>query len=78
MTWLTALALLCITVLEIIALLKGMDGTMFAAAIAAIALLAPSPLFQIQWRHWRILKGLSDGGQRDEKDAQSDNAEGVL
>jgi len=55
---LTAMAILFIGVLELIALMKGMDGKLMAIAFAAIALLAPSPVFSISWKNWRVLKGV--------------------
>ncbi len=53
----TVIAILAIAVLEILAILKGIDGKALAIAVAAIALLAPSPLFQLTYGSWRIVKG---------------------
>lgn len=57
----TIVAILCLTALEIIAIVKGIDGNLFAITVAAIALLAPSPVFQVRWRDWIITKGSVKG-----------------
>jgi len=41
-------AIIAITFLETVALLKGQDGVLLSLSIALIALLAPSPAFKIQ------------------------------
>lgn len=53
----TLVAIVTIAGLEVYAISKGIDGKALAIALAAIALLAPSPLFQIVWGQWRISKG---------------------
>ena len=43
-------AILCITLLEAILLLQGIDGTIFTIAIAAIAALAANQYKAIEWQ----------------------------
>jgi len=52
----TIFAILCIVILEVLALLRGIDGVALALSIAVIALLAPSPAFQIQWGKMKVIK----------------------
>jgi len=54
----TIFAILCIVFLEVLALIRGIDGVVLALSIAVIALLAPSPTFQIHWG--RVLKVIKD------------------
>jgi hypothetical protein len=49
-------AITAIVVLEAIALWKGIDGVALAATIAAIALLAPSPLKFLQFGNIKVEK----------------------
>ncbi len=50
-------AITAIVVLEAIALWKGIDGVALSATIAAIALLAPSPLKFLQIGNIKLGKG---------------------
>jgi len=52
----TVLAIAAISLLEVFAIWKGIDGRALAVAMAAIALLAPSPLFQIKFGQYQIEK----------------------
>jgi len=52
----TIFAILCIVFLEVFALMRGIDGVVLALSIAVIALLAPSPAFQIQWGKMKVIK----------------------
>jgi hypothetical protein len=49
-------AITAIVVLEAIALWKGVDGVALSATIAAIALLAPSPLRFLQFGNIKVEK----------------------
>ncbi|MEM3357191.1 MAG: hypothetical protein QW166_05120 [Candidatus Bathyarchaeia archaeon] len=60
---LTAMALVMVFVLEIVALMKGVDGVLFSLVIAVIAILAPSPAFQIKMLNFFVKKG-SDSKDR--------------
>ena len=57
-------AITAIVVLEVIALWKGIDGVAFSAAIAAIALLAPSPLKLLQFGNIKVEK-MGSGSSTD-------------
>jgi len=60
MPLLTLIAILVIAGLEIVALLRGVDGTALAVALAMIGLLAPSPFFQLKWKDIEITKHKED------------------
>jgi hypothetical protein len=47
-------AIACIVFLEALALWKGIDGVALSAAIAAIALLAPSPIKLLQFGNIKV------------------------
>jgi hypothetical protein len=58
-------AITVIVVLEAIALWKGVDGVALSAAIAAIALLAPSPLKFLQFGNIKVERlGKGNGEER--------------
>jgi len=59
----TIFAILCIVFLEVFALMRGIDGVVLGLSIAVIALLAPSPAFQIQWG--KLLKVIKDEGHKE-------------
>lgn len=55
-SWLTMYAITIIAILEGIAIWNKIDGWTLAISIAIIALLAPSPAFQLNWRDWSLRK----------------------
>ena len=61
----TIFAILCIVFLEVFALMRGIDGVVLALSIAVIALLAPSPAFQI---HWGKMKVIKDEGHKESEE----------
>jgi hypothetical protein len=64
--FITLLAILLIAALEFVALMRGIDGTALAISLAVIALLAPSPLFNLKWKDIEIKKGgNSEGNQKE-------------
>jgi hypothetical protein len=63
-------AITVIAALEAVALWKGIDGVALSAAIAAIALLAPSPLRLLQFGNIKVEKL----GAKDEE--EGNRAEG--
>lgn len=54
--FITLLAIVVIAALEFLAIVKGIDGKSLAISLAAIALLAPSPLFNFRWKDISIEK----------------------
>jgi len=46
-----------ICVLELLAIMKGIDGRSLAIAMAVIALLSPSPVFQFRFGQYQVKKG---------------------
>jgi hypothetical protein len=63
-------AITAIVVLEIVALLKGVDGVALSATIAAIALLAPSPLKFLQIGNIKVEK-LGKGNENEEDSGEA-------
>jgi hypothetical protein len=59
-------AITAIVVLEAIALWKGIDGVALSATIAAIALLAPSPLKFLQVGNIKVEKLGKSNGENEE------------
>jgi len=59
-------AITAIVGLEIVALLKGIDGVALSATIAAIALLAPSPLKFLQIGNIKVEKLGKGNGEKEE------------
>jgi hypothetical protein len=59
-------AITAIVVLEAIALWKGIDGVALSATIAAIALLAPSPLRFLQVGNIKVEKLGKGNGENEE------------
>lgn len=50
-------SIFAICVLEILAIMHGIDGRSLAIAIAVIALLSPSPIFQLKFGQYQLQKG---------------------
>lgn len=50
-------AIFCIAILEIFAMWRGIDGRSLAIAMCVIALLSPSPLFQLRFGQYEVKKG---------------------
>jgi hypothetical protein len=63
-------AITAIVVLEAIALWKGVDGVALSATIAAIALLAPSPLKFLQIGNIKVEK-LGKGNENEEDSGEA-------
>jgi hypothetical protein len=61
-------AITAIIVLEVIALWKGIDGVALSATIAAIALLAPSPLKFLQFGNIKVEKMGASSPANEESD----------
>jgi len=61
------IAILLIASLEILAIVKGIDGRTLGIALAAIALLAPSPVYVIKWgKVIEIIKGKTKANGSDD------------
>jgi len=63
-------AITAIVVLEAIALWKGIDGVALSATIAAIALLAPSPLKLLQFGNIKVEKLGATSSDKNEGDGE--------
>ena len=61
-TLILIVCILAIVVLEVIAMLRHIDGQSLALALTIIALLAPSPFFQLKTPFLTVFKG---GGEKD-------------
>ncbi len=62
--FLLTLAVIAITTICTIALLKGVDGVVVGIGIVIIGLLAPSPIFQIKWKDIiTVAKGNANKGE---------------
>jgi hypothetical protein len=64
-------AITAIVVLEAIALWKGIDGVALSATIAAIALLAPSPLKFLQVGNIKVEKLGKSNGESEEDSGEA-------
>ncbi len=67
---LVAMAIAAVTAIAIAALVRGVDGIVLVVSVVVIALLTPSPLFQVKWRDvLTVIKRSSNGALQQDADS---------